>query len=156
MITGEPMPVEKGANDPVIGATVNQTGSFLMRAENVGADTLLSQIVHMVAEAQRSRAPIQRLAKYVRRIFRTRCHPPGRGHSYCVGGMGTGSRHGLRHRERGVRANHRVPVRIGIGYSDVDNGGGRKRSSERHFDQGRRSLRKAIEQEYRTDGRGCF
>ncbi|MBV9106242.1 MAG: copper-translocating P-type ATPase [Verrucomicrobia bacterium] len=69
MITGEPMPVEKGADDPVIGATVNQTGSFLMRAEKVGADTLLSQIVRMVAEAQRSRAPIQRVADTVAGYF---------------------------------------------------------------------------------------
>jgi Cu+-exporting ATPase len=69
MITGEPMPVEKVLNDPVIGATVNQTGSFLMRAEKVGADTLLSQIVHMVAKAQRSRAPIQKLADTVAGYF---------------------------------------------------------------------------------------
>src|SRR5208283_1400028 len=69
MITGEPMPVEKAVNDPVIGATVNQTGSFLMRAEKVGADTLLSQIVHMVAEAQRGRAPIQKLADTVAGYF---------------------------------------------------------------------------------------
>jgi Cu+-exporting ATPase len=69
MITGESMPVEKGANDTVIGATVNQTGSFLMRAEKVGADTLLSQIVNMVAEAQRSRAPIQKLADTVAGYF---------------------------------------------------------------------------------------
>src|ERR1700738_146075 len=69
MITGEPMAVEKGVNDPVIGATVNQTGSFLMRAEKLGADTLLSQIVHMVSEAQRSRAPIQKLADMVAGYF---------------------------------------------------------------------------------------
>ena len=69
MITGEPMPVEKAVNDTVIGATVNQTGSFLMRAEKVGADTLLSQIVHMVADAQRSRAPIQKLADTVAGYF---------------------------------------------------------------------------------------
>ncbi len=65
MITGEPMPVEKGKGDTVIGATVNQTGTFLMRAEKVGSETMLSQIVHMVAEAQRSRAPIQKLADIV-------------------------------------------------------------------------------------------
>lgn len=65
MLTGEPMPVEKSSGDKVIGATVNQTGSFLMRADRVGSDTLLSQIVHMVAEAQRSRAPIQKLADQV-------------------------------------------------------------------------------------------
>jgi Cu+-exporting ATPase len=69
MITGEPMPVERAVNDPVIGATVNQTGSFLMRAEKVGAETLLSQIIHMVADAQRSRAPIQKLADTVAGYF---------------------------------------------------------------------------------------
>ena len=65
MITGEPVPVERGEGDEVIGATVNQTGAFTMRAEKVGSETLLSQIVHMVAEAQRSRAPIQKLADSV-------------------------------------------------------------------------------------------
>ncbi len=61
MITGEPVPVAKAVDDSLIGGTVNQTGSFLMRAERVGGDTVLSRIVQMVAEAQRSRAPIQRL-----------------------------------------------------------------------------------------------
>jgi P-type Cu+ transporter len=65
MITGEPIPAEKTAGDKVTGATVNGTGSFVMRAERVGSDTLLARIVHMVAEAQRSRAPIQRLADTV-------------------------------------------------------------------------------------------
>src|SRR6516162_10101532 len=69
MITGEPIPVAKGPEDKVIGATVNQIGSFLMRAEKVGAETLLSQIVHMVSEAQRSRAPIQKLADQVSGYF---------------------------------------------------------------------------------------
>jgi Cu+-exporting ATPase len=65
MITGEPVPVKKSEDDKVTGGTINGTGSFLMRAERVGADTLLSQIVQMVAEAQRSRAPIQHLADVV-------------------------------------------------------------------------------------------
>jgi Cu+-exporting ATPase len=65
MITGEPMPVTKKDGDPVIGATLNQSGSFVMRAEKIGGDTLLSQIVHLVAEAQRSRAPIQKGADTV-------------------------------------------------------------------------------------------
>jgi Cu+-exporting ATPase len=65
MITGEPVPVEKVAEDKVTGATVNGTGSLLMRAERVGKDTMLSQIVRMVAAAQRSRAPIQKLADKV-------------------------------------------------------------------------------------------
>jgi P-type Cu+ transporter len=69
MLTGEPIPVEKATGDRVIGATVNQTGSFVMRAEKVGADTLLSQIVHMVSQAQRSRAPIQALADKVASWF---------------------------------------------------------------------------------------
>jgi len=69
MVTGEPIPVSKTANDKLIGATVNGTGSLLMRAEKVGADTLLSQIVNMVAEAQRSRAPIQKLADLVSSYF---------------------------------------------------------------------------------------
>jgi P-type Cu+ transporter len=69
MITGEPMPVSKGAGDKVVGATVNQTGSFLMHAERIGSETLLAQIVQMVAEAQRSRAPIQKLADNVSGYF---------------------------------------------------------------------------------------
>src|SRR6266478_3709634 len=69
MITGEPMPVSKRAGDKVVGATVNQTGSFLMRAEQIGSETLLAQIVQMVAEAQRSRAPIQKLADTVSGYF---------------------------------------------------------------------------------------
>ncbi len=69
MITGEPMPVEKQKGDRVTGATVNGTGSLIMRAERVGSETLLAQIVRMVAEAQRSRAPIQKLADQVSGYF---------------------------------------------------------------------------------------
>jgi Cu+-exporting ATPase len=69
MITGEPMPVSKKADEKVIGATVNQTGSFLMRAERIGSETVLAQIVQMVADAQRSRAPIQKLADTVSGYF---------------------------------------------------------------------------------------
>ena len=69
MITGEPIPVEKTAGDRVTGGTVNGTGSFVMKAERVGADTLLARIVQMVNEAQRSRAPIQRLADVVASWF---------------------------------------------------------------------------------------
>jgi Cu+-exporting ATPase len=65
MVTGEPVPVEKREGDRVTGATLNGTGSFVMRAERVGKDTLLAQIVRMVMDAQRSRAPIQRLADVV-------------------------------------------------------------------------------------------
>ena len=69
MITGEPIPVSKGQGDRVTGATVNGTGAFLMRAERVGSETLLARIVQMVAEAQRSRAPIQGLADTVSGYF---------------------------------------------------------------------------------------
>ncbi len=69
MITGEPVSAEKAPGDKVTGATVNATGTFVMRAERVGSDTLLAQIVHMVAEAQRSRAPIQGLADTVSAWF---------------------------------------------------------------------------------------
>jgi Cu+-exporting ATPase len=65
MVTGEPMPVAKAVGSKLTAGTMNQTGGFVMRAEKVGADTLLSQIVHMVAAAQRSRAPIQRMADQV-------------------------------------------------------------------------------------------
>ncbi|MBU6489604.1 MAG: heavy metal translocating P-type ATPase, partial [Burkholderiales bacterium] len=69
MITGEPIPVEKNAGERVIGATVNGTGSLVMEARKVGSDTLLAQIVHLVSEASRSRAPIQRLADAVSAWF---------------------------------------------------------------------------------------
>ena len=69
MVTGESIPIEKGPGDRVIGATVNGTGALVMRAERVGSETLLAQIVRMVAEAQRSRAPIQKLADRVAAVF---------------------------------------------------------------------------------------
>jgi len=69
MISGEPIPVQKQAGDKLVGATVNGTGGLIMRAEKVGADTLLARIVQMVAEAQRSRAPIQKLADIVAGYF---------------------------------------------------------------------------------------
>ena len=69
MVTGEPIPVEKKPGDRLIGATINGTGGFIMRAERVGSDTLLAQIVRMVSDAQRSRAPIQRLADVVASYF---------------------------------------------------------------------------------------
>jgi Cu+-exporting ATPase len=69
MVTGEPVPIAKSTDDKLIGATVNGTGSLLMRAEKVGSDTLLAQIIKMVADAQRSRAPIQKLADVVAGYF---------------------------------------------------------------------------------------
>lgn len=69
MITGEPIPVEKKAKDNVTGSTINQTGSFLMEAKRVGSETLLARIVQMVSEAQRSKAPIQKLADVISGYF---------------------------------------------------------------------------------------
>lgn len=69
MVTGEPLPVQKGKDDHVIGATINGTGSLIMKTEKVGSDTLLAQIVRMVAEAQRSRAPIQKYADVIAGYF---------------------------------------------------------------------------------------
>jgi Cu+-exporting ATPase len=69
MVTGEAMPVEKAAGDKVIGGTLNASGSFVMRAERVGSETVLAQIVKLVSEAQRSRAPMQRLADKVAAYF---------------------------------------------------------------------------------------
>jgi len=69
MLTGESIPAEKGAGDPVIGATLNKTGAFRFEATKVGKDTVLAQIIRLVAEAQGSKAPIQRLADYVASIF---------------------------------------------------------------------------------------
>jgi Cu+-exporting ATPase len=69
MLTGEPMPVDKAPGDRVVGATINQTGSLIVVAERVGADSLLAQIVALVAQAQRSRAPLQRLADDVAKWF---------------------------------------------------------------------------------------
>jgi P-type Cu+ transporter len=69
MLTGEPMPVEKSAGDPVTGGTLNSNGSFVMEAQRVGSETMLAQIVKLVSEAQRSRAPMQRLADKVAGYF---------------------------------------------------------------------------------------
>src|SRR5260370_7054540 len=69
MVTGEPMPVEKASGDKVTGGTLNTSGSFIMEAERVGGETTLAQIVKLVSEAQRSRAPLQRLADRVASYF---------------------------------------------------------------------------------------
>ncbi|HET7063108.1 MAG TPA: heavy metal translocating P-type ATPase [Rudaea sp.] len=69
MLTGEPLPVSKRSGDKIVGATLNTAGSLIMRAERVGAETMLAQIVQMVAQAQRSRAPMQRMADAVARWF---------------------------------------------------------------------------------------
>ena len=111
MITGEPIPVEKNSGDRVTGATVNGTGSFIMRAERVGSETLLAQIVRMVSEAQRSRAPIQKLADVVAGYFVpiivgiASAYVPGLG----TCGPGTSARTWPGERRR--RANHCLSLR---------------------------------------------
>ena len=112
MITGEPMPVEKRAGDRVIGATVNGTGALVMRAERVGAETLLAQIVRMVAAAQRSRAPIQRLADRGRVVFRPGGAAVCGSHLRRLGTLaGPEPALGLCAGQRGRGADHRLPVR---------------------------------------------
>ena len=69
MLTGEPIPSRKGPGDEVIGATINTTGSFVMRATRVGRDTALARIVELVQRAQGSKAPIQRLADRISEVF---------------------------------------------------------------------------------------
>ena len=152
MITGEPMPVEKQKDDPVIGGTVNQTGSFLMVAEKVGQDTVLSQIVNMVADAQRSRAPIQKVADIVAGYFvpavvvMRHHHVPGVGHC-CTGA----ARPGLGLRQCGGRADYRLSVCPGPRHADVDHGRHWSRSEGRCSHQERRSAGNAGEGRY---GRG--
>ena len=96
MITGEPMPVEKGAGDKVIGGTVNGTGGLVMRAERVGAETMLAQIVRMVSEARRTRAPIQRLADRGLVLLRARRDPGCRRHVLGLGSPRPGAAPGPR------------------------------------------------------------
>ena len=127
MVTGEPLPVEKAATSKVTGGTVNGTGSFVMQAERVGSDTLLAQIVRLVGEAQRSRAPIQRLADTVSGWFVPDRHPGGPRDLWRVGLAGTGAAVRTRARQRGRGAHHRVPVRPRPRHPDVDHGGHRPR-----------------------------
>jgi len=122
MVSGEPIPVEKISGEKLIGATLNGTGSLLMRAQKVGSDTLLSQIVRMVSEAQRSRAPIQKLADVVAGYF----VPAVVGVAVIAfviwGAWGPEPR--LAHAIVNAVAvlDHSLPLCIGTGYSHVDHG----------------------------------
>ena len=89
MLTGESMPVGKSAGDKVIGGTLNQSGAFVMRADKIGRDTVLAQIVQMVAQAQRSRAPIQRLADQVSGWFVPAGHRGRRARLRRLGDLGS-------------------------------------------------------------------
>ena len=123
MISGEPVPVEKKAGDRLIGGTVNGTGSLVMRAERVGGDTVLAQIVRMVAEAQRSRAPIQRLADKVAAYFVPAVLLVAVITFVAWAMLGPGAALRLRAHQRGGGADHCLPVCVGVGDADVDHGG---------------------------------
>ena len=152
MITGEPMPVEKQKDDPVIGGTVNQTGSFLMVAEKVGQDTVLSQIVNMVADAQRSRAPIQKVADLVAGYFVPAVVVIAIVTFLVWAIAATGAaRPGLGLRQCGGRADYRLSLRPGPRHADVDHGRHWPRSEGGRSHQGRRSAGNAGEGRY---GRG--
>ena len=122
MVTGEPIPVEKKSGDRLIGATINGTGGFIMRAERVGADTLLAQIVRMVSEAQRSRAPIQRLADVVASYFVPAVRGLGGDYFHCLGDGRAAAADGLCAGERGRGSDHRVSVRARPCDADGDHG----------------------------------
>ena len=141
MITGEPIPAEKEPGSQVTGGTINGTGGLLIRAEKVGSDTLLAQIVRMVGEAQRSRAPIQRLADQVARYFVPAVVLVSL-LTFAVWSIwGTGAAAGPRAGERRGRADHRLPVRARAGDADGDHGRHRPRGESRHPHQERRGAR---------------
>jgi Cu+-exporting ATPase len=117
MLTGEPDPVRKGANSPLSAGTTNGSGSLVMRADRVGGDTLLSQIVHMVAQAQRSRAPVQRLVDRVSAWFVPAVVVIAR-----LGDARAAAAALARARRGGFRADHRVSVRARPRDADVDHG----------------------------------
>ena len=137
MITGEPMPVEKAVNDTVIGATVNQTGSFLVRAEKVGCGhAVIPNCPHGRGCAAQPDAD-SKTCRHGCRLFRAHCHPRGHHLVHRVGGVGTCSCHGLRHCERGVRIDYCVPLRSWISHADV-NYGWRRQGSDGAIGRGSR------------------
>jgi P-type E1-E2 ATPase len=122
MITGESLPVEKEAGDKVIGGTLNTTGSFLMRAERVGSDTVLARIVQMVGEAQRSRAPIQALADKVSGYFVPAVLVIAVLTFIWVGMAWSRAALCLWHCQCSCRAHHRMSMRAGTCHTDVGHG----------------------------------
>ena len=122
MITGEPVPAEKNPGDKVTGATVNTTGSFVMRAERVGSDTLLAQIVAMVAEAQRSRAPIQKLVDTISAWFVPSVVVIAVATFVAWSILGPAPAMGFASRQRRCGADHRLPLRPRACDADVDHG----------------------------------
>ena len=143
MVTGEPIPVEKATGSRVTGGTVNGTGSVVMEAQRVGSDTLLAQIVRLVGEAQRSRAPIQRLADTVAGWFVPAVIAVAVATFVDLGVHRPGAAAGVRARQRRGRADHRLPVRARPGDADVDHGRHRPRRRARRAAPQRRGARGA-------------
>ena len=141
LVTGESMPVTKTAGDPVIGGTINQTGSLVVRAEKVGRDTMLARIVQMVAEAQRSRAPIQRVADQVAALVRPRGHRDRRRRVPRLGHARPRTPAGPRAGRRRLGADHRLPLCARPRHAHVDHGRGRTRRRAGRADQERRGPR---------------
>ena len=127
MVTGESMPVTKEPGAKVIAGTLNTTGSFLMRADKVGRDTMLAQIVQMVAAAQRSRAPIQRLADQVSGWFVPAVIAVALDRLRRLGDVRAGAALRLRAGRGRHGADHRLPLRARPRHADVDHGRRRAR-----------------------------
>ena len=141
MVTGESMPVTKEVGAKVIGGTMNQSGALVIEAQKVGRDTMLSQIVQLVAEAQRSRAPIQRLADQVVGLVRARRDRGGASCLCRLGHLGPGAALLLRPGCGRRRAHHRLPVRARPCDANVDHGRRRPRRPGRRADQECRGAR---------------
>ncbi len=141
MLTGEPIPVEKGAGDGVIGATLNTSGSFVMRAERVGPDTTLAQIVSLVERAQGSKAPIQRLADRVTGWFVPAVLAVAALTFAIVARLRAVAEPAVRAVDRDRRPHHRLPVRDGPRHADRDHGRHRQGRRERHPHPRRRGPR---------------
>jgi hypothetical protein len=142
MLTGESLPVDKADGDQLIGATINTTGSVLMRTTAVGDDTALAQIVRLVEDAQGSKVPMQRLADRVSSVFVPARHRDRAGHRVGVGAVRPGRReHDDGRHDLHRRADHRVPVRAGPGNADGRHGRHRPRRGARDPDQQRRGAR---------------
>ena len=133
MITGEPIPIEKGTGEKLIGGTVNGTGAMVLRAERVGSETLLAQIVRMVAEARRSRAPIQRLADVVSSYFVPAVVIVAIITFIAWAKFGPQPRAGACPGERRRGADHRLSVCAWAGDADVDHGRDRPRCRKREY-----------------------
>ena len=154
-ITGEPTPVEKGPNDPVVGGTLNVAGAFVMRAERVGDETMLARIAAMAAGSAADPGADPARRRHGRRLVRSR-RARRRGGRVCgLVGVGTGASDGIRSRGGGIRADRRLSLRPRSRHADVDHGGHRARRPDRGADRGSRGAGASREGRYprrRQDG----